>query len=70
MKSISGKKLCRVLRKHGWVKVRTKGSHFAFRHPDRPETIVVPVHGNHDLKPGTLAGIMKDAGLSRGDIES
>jgi len=28
----------------------------------------VPVHGNQDLKPGTQRGIMRDAGLTEGDV--
>ncbi|WP_428977181.1 type II toxin-antitoxin system HicA family toxin [Microcystis aeruginosa] len=28
MKSISGKKLCKVLEKLGWILVRIKGSHY------------------------------------------
>lgn len=29
---------------------------------------VVPVYGNHDLKPGTQRGIMRDAGLTDDDL--
>jgi predicted RNA binding protein YcfA (HicA-like mRNA interferase family) len=30
--------------------------------------IIVRVHGNDDLKPGTLHGIMNDAGLTEDDL--
>jgi predicted RNA binding protein YcfA (HicA-like mRNA interferase family) len=33
-----------------------------------PSTIIVPVHGNKDLKPGTQRAIMKDAEISEGDL--
>ncbi|HJT35820.1 MAG TPA: type II toxin-antitoxin system HicB family antitoxin [Pirellulales bacterium] len=33
-----------------------------------PKTVVVPVHGNKDLKPGTQHGIMRDAGLTEQDL--
>lgn len=69
MKPISGRRMCRVLEQHGWSLVRIKGSHHAFRKPDSTMTIVVPVHGNHDLKPGTQHGIMKDAELTDADLE-
>jgi predicted RNA binding protein YcfA (HicA-like mRNA interferase family) len=36
--------------------------------PGHPATIIVPVHGNDDLKPGTQHGIMKDAGLTEDDL--
>ena len=55
MKLISGKRMCRVLEHQGGVLLRIKGSHHAFRKAGSSTTIVVPVHGNHDLKPGTLA---------------
>ena len=68
MKPISGKQMCRVLEKQGWVLVRTKGSHHAYKKPGNPQTIIVPVHVNKDLKPGTQHGIMQDAGLSDDDL--
>ncbi|MFM9963731.1 MAG: type II toxin-antitoxin system HicA family toxin [Planctomycetaceae bacterium] len=61
--------MCRVLGQHGWSLVRIKGSHHAFRKPDSSMTIVVPVHGNRDLKPGTQHSIMKDAELTDADLE-
>jgi predicted RNA binding protein YcfA (HicA-like mRNA interferase family) len=60
--------MCRVLKKRGWVLVRKKGSHHAFQKPGNPNTVIVPVHGNKDLKPGTQHGIMKDAGLLEDDL--
>jgi predicted RNA binding protein YcfA (HicA-like mRNA interferase family) len=68
VKAISGKRMCRILEKHGWVKVRSKGSHHAFQKPGQPETIIVPVHGNKDLKRGTQHDIMKQAGLTETDL--
>ena len=68
MKPISGKKMCRVLAKRGWVLVRIRGSHHAFERPGDPITIIVPVHKNIDLKAGTQHGIMKDAGLKEADL--
>lgn len=68
MKTVSGKRMCRILHRHGWVLGRIKGSHHAFQRAGNPNTIVVPVHGNQDLKPGTQHGIMKDAGLTEADL--
>jgi predicted RNA binding protein YcfA (HicA-like mRNA interferase family) len=68
VKAVSGKRMCRALKKHGWILVRVKGSHHAFQHSTRTETIVVPVHTNRDLKPGTQRSIMKDVGLSESDL--
>ncbi|MGH7201690.1 MAG: type II toxin-antitoxin system HicA family toxin [Planctomycetaceae bacterium] len=64
MKIISGKRMCRVLEKHGWTLARINGSHSIYRDPATGRRVVVPVHGNRDLKPGTQRGIMRDAGLT------
>lgn len=58
MKPVSGKRMCRILKKHGWTLVRIKSSHHAFRKSGNPITVIVPVHGNKDLKQGTQHDIM------------
>ncbi len=68
MKSISGKKLCKVLEKHGWFLDRIRGSHHIYAHPSRDEILTVPVKGNRDLRVGTLHAILKEAGLSEDDV--
>ena len=68
MKAISGKRMCRVLTRRGWILVRVRGSHHAFEKPGDPIVIIVPVHKNQDLKIGTQHGIMKDAGLKESDL--
>jgi predicted RNA binding protein YcfA (HicA-like mRNA interferase family) len=60
--------MCRILKRHGWMLIRIKSSHHAFRKPGIANTVVVPVHGNKDLKTGTQHGIMKDAGLADDDL--
>ena len=68
MKSISGKKLCKVVEKFGWTLSRVKGSHHIYTKEGVSKIIVIPVHGNRDLPAGTLKGILKDAGLTEDDI--
>ena len=69
MKPVSGKRFCKVLEKHGWVLKRTtKSSHFIYTKSGHPATISVPVHGNHDLKKGLQADLMKQAGLTDDDL--
>jgi predicted RNA binding protein YcfA (HicA-like mRNA interferase family) len=60
--------MCRILEQNGWTLVRTKSSHFAYRKPDFPGILIVPVHGNKDLKPGTQHGIRKAAELEEDDL--
>lgn len=68
MKSISGRKLCKVIEKIGWKLVRVKGSHHIYTKENVSKIVVVPVHGNRDLPTGTLKGILKDAELTEDDI--
>ena len=68
MKSISGARLCRILERHGWELRRVRGSHHVYAHPGNPAILTVPVHGNRDLKLGTLRRLLKDAGLTEDDL--
>jgi predicted RNA binding protein YcfA (HicA-like mRNA interferase family) len=68
MKIISGKLMCRLLEQRGWVLARINGSHHIFRQSATGRRTVVPVHGNQDLKPNTQRSIMRDAGMTDGDI--
>jgi predicted RNA binding protein YcfA (HicA-like mRNA interferase family) len=61
----SGKETIRALRRAGFFVARIKGSHHVLAHQDDPtRTVIVPVHANRSLKPGTLSGIIKQAGLN------
>lgn len=68
MKPVSGKRMGRLLEARGWRLVRVSGSPFVYRHPDSGRQTTVPVHGHADLKPGTQRSIMRDAGLTGGDL--
>jgi len=61
MAPLTGKDMSKLLKKHGWVKQRQKGSHQHF-YKDGIK-IIVPVHSNKDLPKGTEQQILKDAGL-------
>ena len=44
---------------------RVSGGHYILKHEDRrPGEVVVPYHRGRDLKRGTLASIIKQAGLT------
>lgn len=68
MKSVSGRRFCRVLEAHGWQLQRVQGSHHIYTQPGNPTILSVPVHGNKDLKKGTLAGLLKASGLTEDDL--
>lgn len=56
---ISGKKLLRVLAKHGYRELRRKGSHVFVENVQGRGT-VIPLHGNEDLGKGILKSILHD----------
>lgn len=65
--SLSGKEICRILEKDGFVFVRQTGSHRIYQKSVEEDciTIPVPVHSNTPLKKGTLHAILKKARISR-----
>ena len=63
MKNITGKKLCKILEENGWKLARINGSHHVYVKENEEARIVVPVHGNKEIKTGLLKAILKTAGL-------
>jgi predicted RNA binding protein YcfA (HicA-like mRNA interferase family) len=60
---VSGARALRALNRTGWELARVQGSHHVLKHPERPGVrVVVPVH-SRPLRRGTLADILKKAGL-------
>jgi predicted RNA binding protein YcfA (HicA-like mRNA interferase family) len=68
MKPVSRKRMSRLLEARGWQLDRVKGSHHVYYHPGTGRSVIVPVHGNADLKPGTQHRIMRDAGITAADL--
>ncbi len=66
--AVSGKQLVRVLERRGWYVKRLRVSHHVLRHPEIPDALPVPVHGNRTVKRGTLLSILKTAGISREEL--
>ena len=60
------RKVVHALSKAGFVHVRTKGSHAVYRHSDG-RVVVVPEHAT--IKRGTLASILRQAGLTAAEFE-
>ena len=63
---LSGQQLIDALEKVGWIAVRQRGSHVRLTHDERTIALVVPLH--RELKRGTLAGILRDAGIDRDEL--
>lgn len=63
----SGKEICSILAKCGFVHVRSKGSHAILQHTDeegRTRSVPVPLHS--EIKKGTLRSIIRQSGLDAG----
>lgn len=62
--SVKPREVLRALGRAGFIIHHTSGSHYVLKHPDSPRLrVTVPYH-NKDLKRGTLASILNQAGLS------
>ena len=55
----------RLLRTDGWYLVTFRGSHRQFKHRSKPGRVTVAGRPIADLAPGTLASILKQAGLKK-----
>ena len=55
--------IIRILNRLGFERIRQKGSHIYFRHPDGRST-VVPFHKGEDIGKGLLNAILQDIELS------
>ena len=68
MKSVSGKKLCKIVEKKGWNLRKVTGSHHIYIKSGVDKILSIPVHKNQDLKVGTLKALMKIAELTENDL--
>lgn len=53
----------RLLEQDGWFLVATRGSHRQYKHPAKPGRVTIAGQSGHDVAPGTLSSILKQAGL-------
>jgi predicted RNA binding protein YcfA (HicA-like mRNA interferase family) len=61
-------RLIKILESHGFRLDRSKGSHHIYLHPETHRRVVVPIH-NKDLPKGTLLEILRQAGISKSDLD-
>jgi predicted RNA binding protein YcfA (HicA-like mRNA interferase family) len=71
LKVLSGKEACEILGRHGFVKVRERGSHIVMQKVlVDGGTITVPVPGHRTLRAGTLRAIIRQCGIPRSEFEA
>lgn len=61
--------LVRALERAGFVRVRVRGSHWVFRHMQTQRRVTVPYHRTRVIPPGTLANILREAGLTADELD-
>ena len=61
---LSGQEIVQLLEQAGFVQVRQRGSHVVMRRANAG--CVVPLH--KEVRTGTLAGILRQAGLTADDL--
>jgi predicted RNA binding protein YcfA (HicA-like mRNA interferase family) len=69
LRPLSGGEVCVVLSRHGFVKVRQRGSHVVMQKRTEDSTVTVPVPDHNELKTGTLLSIIRQSGVARTEFE-
>lgn len=59
--SYSSRELIQRLKADGWKQVAVSGSHYQFKHPNKPGRVTVP-HPRKDLPMPTVRSIFRQAG--------
>jgi predicted RNA binding protein YcfA (HicA-like mRNA interferase family) len=70
LRVLSGKQVCDILEKHGFIQVRQRGSHIVMQKRLPDTTITVPVPNHPEIRIGTLQSIIRQSGLNKSEFES
>ncbi|MBN1293434.1 MAG: type II toxin-antitoxin system HicA family toxin [Candidatus Latescibacteria bacterium] len=70
LRVMSGKEVCSILKQHGFIEIRRKGSHIAMQKKDSAGTVTIPVPDHVEIRPGTLQAIIRQSGIPRSEFES
>jgi predicted RNA binding protein YcfA (HicA-like mRNA interferase family) len=70
LRVLSGKEVCAILARHGFLEIRQRGSHVVMqkRLPNTTVTVPIPIHP--ELRVGTLQAIVRQSGVRREEFES
>lgn len=63
---LSGREVCRILEAEGFIRIRQRGSHVVMQQKSGQTTITVIVPDHREIKPGTLASIVRQSGVTKG----
>ncbi|HLP47015.1 MAG TPA: type II toxin-antitoxin system HicA family toxin [Candidatus Kapabacteria bacterium] len=65
----SGKEVCAILSRHGFIEVRRRGSHIVMQKRVPQSTITVPVPNHDEIRIGTLQSIIRQSRILRSEFE-
>jgi predicted RNA binding protein YcfA (HicA-like mRNA interferase family) len=63
------KKVIKLVEKDGWYLVRTTGSHRHYKHPIKKGIVTIAGHPDMEIAKKTLNCVLKQAGLTREDMD-
>jgi len=69
LRVLSGREVCAILERHGFIRVRQRGSHVVMQRRLDTGTVTVPVPDHVQLRQGTLRSIIRQSQLPRSDFE-
>jgi len=55
------REVIRMIEADGWLLVVIRGDHRQYKHPMKPGRVTIAGQMNHDIAPGTLNSILKQA---------
>jgi predicted RNA binding protein YcfA (HicA-like mRNA interferase family) len=59
--------IIKLIEADGWYRVPAKGGHRQYKHPRKLGRVTIAGNPSHDLAPGTLNSILKQAQLRKPD---
>ena len=59
------RKVIMMIEDDGWYMVAMKGSHRQYKHSIKPGRVTIAGNPSHDLAPGTLNSVLKQAQLKK-----
>jgi predicted RNA binding protein YcfA (HicA-like mRNA interferase family) len=70
LRILSASQVCKILKKHGFVRVRQTGSHIIMRRQLADRGITVPIPNHSELARGTLKSIIDQSELPKSEFNS
>lgn len=70
LRVLSGQEVGTILERHGFTRVRQRGSHIAMQRVTAIGTTTLPVPDHKELHIGTLRSIIRQSGVPRSEFEA